>query len=325
MGIKNIPAGRHNEAGIALIIAAVALLAVSSFVVFGTGFIKGKDRDDSNLMTRQKMERIMTQAAAFAQMYNRLPCAADPKDDRFDIDFGAEDRDGAGEVCDSYDGIVPFRAFGIQERDVKDAYGRYITYHVSPVFTDLDRYEDEGVDVGDRCRYSEDEIWIGDMPLDGNAGPNADVRNLNPAKAKFCCPDISVHAPGTDISVTKQGAALVIRVGTADITARSNGNVGGIDAGINYVDVNEDVNHEAVAVMLVSHGYNGVGAYLGGNAQVAGDGGNDEDANSDGDAAFIDKSFIYASGNAYFDDILLYKTQNQLYAMLGGTCVKPFR
>lgn len=322
---------RTHEAGIALVLAAVALLAVSSFLLFGAGFIKGKDRDDSNLLTRQKMDRIMVQLAVFAQMYNRLPCAAAIDVSRTDIAFGREDRADRGDPCASYAGIVPFRALGIQEREVRDAWGRYMTYAVSPVFTELDNVNSSGESVGDLCRL--EGVWVGDAVLtnEDDIVNFDDPRNVNPSKAKFCCPNIDIHDEDTDIAITKAGDPFEIR----GFTQRTDGaTYNDIDSPLAAIVGAPDdaANYETVAVTLISHGYNGIGAFLGNAAggRMGGAGGvaalaADEAANAGNTLTYFDNYFTNTTAG-YFDDIVLYKTQYDLYSMLNnGTCLRPYR
>lgn len=88
--------------------------------------------------TERQMEKINDHLASYVHRNNRLPCPADPS--AASEPFGAERGSGAAGsdagTCTSTDavGVVPFRTLGLQEDDVRDSWGNFITYHVSPAF-----------------------------------------------------------------------------------------------------------------------------------------------------------------------------------------------
>lgn len=150
--------------------------------------------------------------------------------------------------------------------------------------------------------------------------------NLNPSKARFCCPAISTQSGYTvseDIQMNDpdgQAMADRVRSGTAS----------------HYDDVDTpstatspDTDNIAIAYVLVSHGKNGQGAFTvngtnnridGGNALI----GDDEVENKDADVEFVYKPITLQSGAEYFDDMVLWRSQDQVYSETSNnSCFEP--
>src|SRR5690606_20571439 len=93
---------------------------------------------------------------------------------------GTDYSNNCGTLVTEYNGIVPFRALGLVEDDVRDAYGNLITYQVTPELAGMDP---SGY-VGQAHEYCRTPIWI------------VGGVNSNPEKAAFCCVP-GVEADGT--------------------------------------------------------------------------------------------------------------------------------
>ena len=322
---------RNPESGAALILVAVAMIFLGIFMTLGLGVFETKEQPDFVRITHENGELLIDQLASFTQEYGRLPCPASNAGAGSSA-FGLENRNNGTGNCNSLTGIVPFRALGLQEADVLDGWGHYFTYAASPVFTNLDHINDNGpgTTVYDMCRRA--NLWVSDghrtlLPADGNGGQGGGdnsgvMRNLNPRKAKFCCPDDAAPfaVPGTDLQVT----------GSPDFPLNRNvgADRGNIDTADGIAGVAANSSSEAFAVVLVSHGEDGSGAFTGngGTLPLPAVASANETENADGDNTFADGARILTSGPNYFDDILFYRTNWSLFAELNSaTCTRPFR
>lgn len=317
---------RRSESGFALILVAFLIVAAGAFMVYGLGVFQIKEASDQEAATREKMARLVDQLASFTQINGRVPCPADPAGDRTTAAFGREDRGGPGQACNRGDGIFPFLSLGLQEDDARDAWSRFYTYAPSPVFTRLDGVNDQNSRVHNLCRIL--ETWVDDTQFREPGGTLSKTdRNLNPRKAKFCCPGngAGYSNPNTDIRI------LVSRGGAAVPDPPVNRNMtdsGNMDVRISQASVPAS-SPEGIAFALVSHGENGAGAYIvdGTANRLAGVIANsDEDENQDGDNDFVSHPRFLVDGNAYFDDIIAFRTNFTLMSEVNvGTCLEPFR
>lgn len=318
-----------REAGFTLIEMAIVIVIagmILTFVISALGTGQNNRRDS---LTRERMALIAKTLANYAAQYNRLPCSANPNPTlAADLPLGVERGSGvtnAPTVCAAaavnHEGILPFRTLGLPEEMAKDAWGRYFTYRVSPTFTRVNT--SNLVLAHANCRSA---VWINST-------------NVNAEKARFCCSDARATAPNpfqpvTDVVVLDATAgARVFNPQGANVPASPASPRDGT-AG-NYLDVDSTTaattagtTNLAFAFVLISHGLNGHGAWLvnGSNARLdvgAGNFGTDEGENADADTVFVDHPRIDAAGTAYFDDIVLWRTQATLYQEIGGSCSVP--
>lgn len=325
---KGGAAGPDAESGVALILVAFLLLAAGAFLTLGLGIFQTKDTPDLESETRERAERLVDHLASFAQINGRIPCPADPAEDRTTAAFGREDRGGPGQDCDTDYGLFPFMSLGLQERDARDAWGRFFTYAPSPVFVNLDGIQDEGpTRVHDLCRIL--DVWVDSTQFRQVGGGNLPEvnRNLNPRKAKFCCPANGggYRNPNTDIQILRAtGGAAVPEANLVRNIVDS----GNMDIAIN-VSAAPNTSPEGVAFALVSHGENGLGAYAvdGTNNRIPGAAaGSDEAENQDEDRNFVLRPRVFVNGAGYYDDIVLFRSNFTLISELNvGTCLGPFR
>ncbi|MBI2234878.1 MAG: hypothetical protein HYU57_07865 [Micavibrio aeruginosavorus] len=323
---------RHQR-GVALILVAMIVIFLGVFASLGLGFLQIKETPDYERDTTVAQQRVVNQLSSFVQLNDRLPCPADPSVARTSANFGREDHTPPGGACNRQEGIVPFRALGIQERDALDGWGRFMTYRVSPVFADnhVSLIPDSGIDVYRDCLAR--GIWITERSHSRTRiGGGAKITNVNinhnPRKAKFCCPNngnFGFAATGTDIRMHTAGSASLIqaRAGFDDRTSGVN-DFGDIDA---FQTPPVGSNATAWAFVLVSHGQNGLGTLLANETtdRVPGVAG-DELENADEDRDFIERARNKVPGAGYYDDLVVSMTQNGLYGHLNnGSCIRPFR
>jgi hypothetical protein len=311
---------RQGEQGTIFIVVVAVIMLMSSIMLLGTGGFHIKDDSDSIRATQKRQEFMIHELSAYAQRVNALPCPADPGIDPRSHDFGF-----ARKTCgiEAATGIVPFRTLNLSEHDAKDGWGRFMTYKISPVMANLDK----GTKIFMRCRRFP---WF----EGGNAEHPA---NLFPAKARFCCPpDDAMFPPASDLEIFAStddiaGGKVLEKIGRKadqstydDIDKPVNIGAQGALAPIPA----EAGNEELFAVAIVSHGKNGIGAYLGnGNGlQLAGPAGRDEEINLGNNGRAITHAMNTAPGPDYFDDIVVWRTQSTLMGELNSaTCYAPWR
>lgn len=310
----------HDSQGFTLLELTIALLIMGVVTAGLLSIVNPIVESGKVKTTEKKMERIIDILAIYAQRNNRIPCPGDPDRSNNPPPFGAESGSGSGGTnlgsCSSagsiIEGIVPYKTLGIAEQDIIDAWGNYLTYRVDPAYTKDPN--DNTIQTHARCRT--ELIWV-----DSTSSP---ARNYNPAKARFCC------AQGS-------GANLIIKDENNDQIwpfSRDSSNYADPDSWVasNTAFTTAANNIAMPAFVLISHGHNGYGSFLpdnGGNRMSGlGATGLKEDENQDfytlGNNKYIVAPRNNVQNNTYFDDIVMWRTQDQLYSETGeGSCVFP--
>lgn len=294
----------QREKGFSLIVVAVVTMLLGICLQYGVGFFKTETETERELATERKVQRVTAQIASFTQQYYRLPCPASPAaGNPTQVTFGFEDTPNPETTtsCNRTEGIIPYRTLGIEPTEATDAWGRYMTYAISPVFADT---SSDPTNVHFRCRT---ENWHDTL---NNV-------NYNVLKARYCCPNGNTYAASTDIQIV--GEPALVR----DTLPASMNNANIEPPNTTLATESPD----AWAMVLISHGRNGHGAFLGNGTltkHTIANFGAPEGENADGDNVFQTAQRNYVLGPNYFDDIMTYQTQSQLYAILSsGTCIMP--
>ena len=210
-------------------------------------------------------------------------------------------------------GLAPWMA--------RDGWGNFYTYAVSPVFTRKNDQTSSAADTGKvhgRCRHAG---WV-------NA---SDRYNRNAIKARFCCADQAAPVFDVDSDLiilhTSGGAALspVRTPGTMsnydDLTKTTTYSRGGVS--VPFMDTTPI---EAAALVLVSHGPYGKGAWLGNGTNKP------HDRRIPGRSCRTPTATRFSSmvlgslrpGPAYFDNIVRWMTQDGIMAAHGAlSCSYP--
>lgn len=261
--------------------------------------------------TEANMNRMIDVVSAYAQRNNRIPCPADPDQSAAAQPYGAEIGSGAaGSAVGScppggpVEGIVPFLTLGLDPDDVRDGWGNFVTYRVSPVFA-LDTAA--AAEIHKRCRTN--GVWVS-------------VSNRNPSKARFCCTNRTVP-PATDISLSDDGGVSLWPF-TRDTSAGAFSGADDSYSGAPFDPASDNVT--AIAFVLVGHGQNEYGAFLPDGTRLTAIGafGNGETENQNGDESFVAAPMSFSSTSAHFEDIVMWRTQDQLFAETGaGSCSFP--
>lgn len=337
----------HSESGFLLPIVAIILASLSIFLVNGLNIFDLRTSPERVEQTIKGEDRLQNFLASYAHRNYRIPCPADPDgagtptkaDDGFERAFDPVTGCAGGVV-----GLIPWKTLGIPQQFAKDGWGRYFTYAVSPVFTMVNRdIFTAGADplpkavygaldnVHARCRI--ENVWV----FDRDPTPGVNNRNINPFKARFCCPqsigvtkDIQIlgYTAGTVIDQNLLETVIPV-VRTTDATLYANFDT---PQTLMY-DVSES--QTGMIYVIVSHGQNGNGSYrgplFGGAAKntfttisAA------ETENADDDNVFQwspTVRSIESYATSYYDDIMSFGTQDTLWGRLGGydqSCARPY-
>lgn len=312
---------RQGEQGTVLIVVVAVLMLMSAIIVLGVGPFHMKDTGDKIAQTTHRQEFLIRELASYAQRANALPCPADPAVNPASREFGF-----ARKNCDIYtsDGLIPFRTLNLSEHDARDAWGRFMSYKISPVLANTGA----GKNIFMRCRRFP---WF-----DGNPLPPAAQLNIFPEKARFCCPpDDGGFPPATDLQVFASAAAIPAGQTIDKIGRKGDPSYyGDIDKSVNIgaqgglAPIPEAAGTEEMfAVAIVSHGRNGIGSWLGNGTagRLTGPAGADEDANITGGNKVVTHPVNLVSGSSYYDDIVIWRTQISLMGELNNaSCYAPW-
>ena len=328
---KNTKAGfTYVELMVVLVIFAVLITAAFVMVrpLLKTSYIAS---------TNARMEKIAEAITVYVEKNHRLPCPADPSaggiepagTQRGSGINGTETDISCYHVSGAFDagmieGIVPYKTLALAEDEARDAWGRWLTYRISPAFAIT--AQDPAIDPSDidgaiheSCRT---RLWF-----------DEDIAvNVFPEKARFCCPphNIANYTPATDITVLDDVGGNALWPYLRNNEDENYGDLNTpLDDDENDPLINDDLTEsQAIAYVLVSHGKNGYGAFTGvtetSRLAASGPFGDAEDENQDGDNTFIYKDYSEAGTSDYFDDRLLWRTQDQLMGEFArDTCWRP--
>ncbi|MBU0858954.1 MAG: type II secretion system GspH family protein [Alphaproteobacteria bacterium] len=338
----------RKQHGFTLVELAITLLILSLFLVAVIGLYQKSEQQDRVRVTNQRMQMIVQALSSHAETAGRLPCPARPEIN--DTTFGWEAGITAADLTvdagvrpfgsctntsnipanNDTTGIVPFLSLNLPPQAIRDGWGNYFTYAVSPVFTQDNDRNNAGVmteadtNVHARCRTA---AWT------------SIADTISSFKSRFCCA-AQVVAPatqfprGTDLSIqltTDPGTAISpVRV---DFTVD---NLNGYDSintlAVNAADSAPDrptTNITAPAFVLVSHGENGEGSFLANGTRTRKTSGglvgaNETENNNFNRLYFTGPRNLSGTAADYFDDIVIWMTQDGIMAANGtSSCQYP--
>lgn len=314
-----------KESGFNLIEMAIVVMIIGLLMAGSMYLLKPYLEMSQANLTTKKMENISLALASFAQNYGRLPCPADAAVSLtatsppygFPVNSGTNgDRfaeNNCGTTTRSHIGIVPFSVLGLTEDQVRDNYGNLITYAVSAAMVEYNFRNTTG-NVNNTCRI--DKKWV-----------EAAV-NKNLFKARVCCADRQPSTTKKDILITTRKNGAGAQVFTPAAT-RGSGDYGNPNTAVTAPIANPGTNR-FIAFVLVSHGQNGDGAFIeqptAGNEKhaITANAAAEESENRDDDLDFTLAPIIKTDNADYFDDILVWKTNDQLISAFGNdSCVRP--
>ncbi|MBI4031712.1 MAG: type II secretion system protein [Proteobacteria bacterium] len=317
----------------AVVVAIIGFLMSAAFLTIAAMLAK-----KSELSTLKRMEVIADAISIYAQHNMRVPCPANPAGAGPEP-FGAEW--GSGAAGTNYgdciailnaaqrEGIVPYFTLGIPVEYIRDEWGNFFTYRVSPVVTNTPL--DPGIPT------TETGVWCLTQPVwhDG-------ADHINPAKAAFCCGTRVPNQTDRDTDILLTGPHNIIVMPSRQAGGEGGDNADYRNPTAGFTTVAQLQNRFMPlfpAYVLVSHGQNGFGAFNGiGAGRVPGPGAwNAEEAeNGDGDNRFFITDRLSpvapsASGGGPdlyrrdLDDIVFWQSQAQVMSRLGETsCARPW-
>ena len=305
-GLKN-----KNESGVFLIELAIFILVFAVMLSVALPLYKNYEQRNARIETKKRMDVISKAFSNFSQTRWRLPCPANSAGVG-GVQYGIERLDAGGlpdcsaNIADAH-GIVPYRTLGLPEQYVKDGYGNFFTYVVSPDFTVDNRLGVQANNVNKRLAH----LVGGDLDADGNSDDDGNYGLL--PRAQFCSP---LNVSGTDIRVIQDGTPLynATRDAADNIVRSADG-----APDVNLAAMRQK-NVTAVAMALISHGENGYGAYQSNGGQTgAAQAGPAEQVTIDDSNRDIEVVSQYSNtgANAY-DDIIMFFTQDDIYAASGS-------
>jgi prepilin-type N-terminal cleavage/methylation domain-containing protein len=331
--LQNPRKKNSGNSGLTLVEVAVALMIIGVLTVAAMHAYDRSQQQKRIQKTLDNMDTIIQAVSTFAETAGRVPCPGNPGAN--DITFGWERGVTAADLqvstgrfpvgtCTQADreGIVPFYSLGLSPELARDGWGNYFTYAVSPVFS---RNNDQAGAVGDtgdihgRCRHTG---WVNRF----------DNYNRNAIKARFCCADQlgTAYDNDTDLVIRFDvGGGQILSPQRISGTSLNYDNMSTPTTGDAGGDIYPTIDTSAIeapAIILVSHGQNGLGAYLGNNtAARTAPASAAETQNADGDGIFVDLPVISMSAGAnYYDDIVRWMTQDGILAAHGAiSCQYP--
>jgi prepilin-type N-terminal cleavage/methylation domain-containing protein len=301
-----------RSSGFSLLEIAIVMTIIGVLLGSGILALTGILNDARYKTTQKQLDRIADAVAVYTQRNYFVPCPApQPAGNVTPTGVAAVACANAGAT-----GIVPYATLGLTLEQIRDGYGNYITYAVSPVGTQS-VLNNSNPDL--QCRYR--KIWV--IPPDGDANPTGTGGiALNEAKARFCCPTINSsanHDPNRDLRITNNAGNLLVptpRTAATGAAATSWGTQ------VPPVPPATFPITQTPVVVLVSHGRNGFGAFMPNNTRRLGAGAI-EALNADGDRDYRAGEFS-TNANNFFDDIIIWRTQEQLMSSFGrDSCTRP--
>ena len=333
---RNFALKDRSASGFTLVELAVVIIILGALTFGVFALLRPLVQNFRHVETAEKMEKISRILNRYAIENYRLPCPAEPNRAAVNPPYGFQSGGGADgaaipNICPTTEGIIPFRAMGVPESLAVDGFGNYFTYAISPAFSQ-NTYNDLPATVHPACRTAD---WFYD---EGKNNGTRVMRNINPRKARFCCP--GTPAQGTDLNILDENSSNVMGIvrapgpddyQTPDTLMRpvnfSTGALINTTGGEYYLAPQvppANARATAPAYILISHGMNGLGAFLpGSNTRNTLPTTAQELENADGDNTYFDTKTRSTNVVTRFDDLILWRTQDAIFAEEGESCSVP--
>ena len=356
------------QSGFNLIEISMALILISIVVGASLNIYKQHKDQMAAQVTENNMNIVVKALSNYVQTNNRLPCPTDPAASAgtFGFERGAVAATisggrppGSCDTATARNGLIPYQALNIPYETIRDGWGRYLTYGISPIFTQPNEiYRDEVTyNIEEPLRPGADGQDDGDVQVVHRkcreAGwVNADFDAVNGPKARFCCAYSPSLDRDTDLVIRNRDNSQIISpsraANTNDVyTApgnsprnrmnvpytnqdKSSSNPRAMPSAVLVSTPGQDFDGdgvvegevEAAAFVLVSHGQNGLCAFRGDNTSSRIDCA--APASADEIANGNGQTFYTGQRENNFDDIVLWMTQFGLMAYGGSnSCSLP--
>lgn len=302
-----------KQAGFTLVEMAIVILIIGLIIGATFAYLGVQVEARHEQVTRDKQKKIASALTNYVQSQGRLPCPGaalpagtlqlgDP------VNATALAPWGVCSFVTERDGIVPFRVLGLTQEDATDSYGNPFTYAVDT------HAAKQTVPTLAHANCRVQLKWVPLVPP-----------NINGPKALFCCPPVTAASALNQLIVyTDTNKALpanrltpvhepynALTYLSPDVFAST----GITPSTLGYT-----------AYVLVSHGQNASNAYIFGQSarRVTPNIGTGETENSNNDREFMALPRSTVTGNAYFDDIVLTRTQEAMMRELNNdSCAIP--
>ncbi len=318
-------------------------LAELAAVILITGLILGSAamiaapilRKARTLETQAKLGNIARAIDFYAAQNFRVPCPASPDRSAKSPPLGYEAGSGekgtivpadCGTDPKQWEGVVPFKTLSIPVDWITDSSNQYITYAISPAFA---QDVSKDIPVHSRCRTADwflpEEVYRKDItdPLTGKSPSNVALPKSE-RKARFCCSGAQL---GTDLVIIDANGQPQIAVPRQTSAASyRTANMIFPDLYAPNVPVPDKDRVTAPVYVLVSHGKNGFGVLSGvGRTRFPVEGATPaEKENANGDRTFVEILPADRAGKEIgFDDSVLWRTQDMIFAEQGKSCALP--
>jgi prepilin-type N-terminal cleavage/methylation domain-containing protein len=316
------------EMAVVILISGLLLAAAASMAI-------PLMRDARRIETQAKLENIAKAIDFYAAQNLRVPCPAAPDFAENKEPFGAEEGSGpAGKMVPmdcgmdpkDWEGIVPFKTLGIPVDWIKDG-SHYITYAISPGFAqDVSK---DSIPVHASCRTSD---WFNAgilyPPNINDPKTNKQATDVllprNARKARFCC---SGSFLGDDLMILDANGAsqmAVARQTSAD--SYKPANTAFADPAKPGTVIPDNDRATAPVYVLISHGMWGEGAFSGKRRDKTSGWRMTpaEKENANGDRKYVEIPVPERAGKEKsFDDTVLWRTQDMIFAAQKGSCSLP--
>lgn len=332
---------KKTSSGFTLIELGMVLVVIGFVIGPIFTYLTIQRDQESYRVTVERQKKIANVLSNYSQTFGYLPCPSRPVTG---IGDGTSGLLGWPLTrCDNIafptrrKGIVPYRVLGLTQEDVIDGYGNAFTYIVSQAANDIRENNPDAttsvsvpsVDVHTNCSLANpnwNAPWVRSESDPSIMSPTMNI------KARFCCRLVNtVSEPRQTIDVFSN-AARTLR----PIPTRSKW-VDTTEGNPSYVDTTETWDNSLsmlryFAYAVISHGKNGEGAYMinSTNTRPWKSAGDSERINgfiSDGDARgyqVMDLPISTRRGATYFDDIVLWRTQETTMSETGNnSCILP--
>jgi len=324
------------ETGFTLLEMTIVVTITGLMLVAAASIATPMIRTAQKIETDQKLENIARAIDYYAAQNYRVPCPAAPDTKSADPPWGFEAGSGkagnnipadCGADPAKWGGIVPFRTLNIPVDWIRDSWNDYITYAISPAFSQ--DVSNPAIPVHRSCRTGD---WFTAEVLyeQGITDPKTSQPAKNvllpraERKARFCC---SGALPGTDIIVLdvngKPQIAIPRQTSPASYGPSS---ISYPDPFAANVPVANNDRVTAPVYILISHGSNGYGAWIGsGKARISvANATPGEIQNASGKRTFVEIPPADRAGkDRSYDDIVLWRTQDMIFAGQGKSCSLP--
>jgi len=292
-------------------------------------------REAHHIETQAKLANISKAIDFYAAQNLRVPCPASPNPLENKEPFGAEEGSGPGGKVvpmdcgmdpKHWEGIVPFRTLGIPVDWIRDG-GHFITYAVSPGFAQ--DVSQEAIPVHSRCRTAD---WFNAgivyAPDINDPKTNRQAENVllpkNARKARFCCSGLLASNDLVIVDANGKSQIFVARQTNAD--SYKTANVPFPDPSKPGAGIPDNDRATAPVYLLISPGMWGEGAFSGkGRAKTSGWRMTPaEKENANGDRKYVEIPVPERAGKEKsFDDTVLWRTQDMIFAAQNGSCSLP--